>query len=252
MSNVLLVTVVIGEPYLERYKALFYENHRTYASKYNYDFIVVTDFLDPQNKHPSFISLQKSLVCSQSFSNKYDQIIYIDADVLFNNKIATPLHLEVKDQNKVSIANEYSQPSTPERLKIQKSNGWEPDASSYYKLAGLSLETNIVLNTGVMIFNPKIHNRILEDAYAFGVQSGLNHPRGFHYEQAIIGYALQKNNCFELLQNHWNAIWLLQKLSTDNKIDLLEFYRSNKAVHFAGNCDIQLIPELLFKHTNEV
>lgn len=114
------------------------------------------------------------------------------------------------------------------------------------------MATDIVLNTGVMIFNPKIHNEILQDAYNFGIQSGLNHPRGFHYEQAVIGYTLQKNNCFEILKNNWNAIWLLQKISANNKINLLEFYRSNKAVHFAGNCDVHLIPELLYKYTNEV
>ena len=245
MSDILLVTIVIGDEYLQRYKSVFYENHQMYASKFGYDFIVVTDFLDPNNRHPSFISLQKSLVCSQSFSSKYTHIIYIDADILFNLQKSSPLHLEIKDDQKVLIANEYSQPTAEGRLLIQELNGWEPNARAYYKLAGLDLDTSMVLNTGVMIFNPKVHRKVLEETYLTAIQAGINHPRGFHFEQAMIGFNLQKNNCFELLSNEWNAIWLLQKISPLNSINLLEFYSFNKAVHFAGNCDVELIPELV-------
>lgn len=201
MNNILLITIVIGDHYLERYKALFYENHSAYASKCGYDFMVATDFFDQKNRHPSFISLQKSLVCSQAFSQKYKYIIYIDADILFNLKVADPLHLSVQDDAKVLIANEYSQPTPEDRLLIQRLNGWEPNATAYYELAGLSLKTNIVLNTGVMVFNPMAHKTILENVYSDAIRLGLNHPRGFHFEQAMIGFGLQKNNCFEILKN---------------------------------------------------
>lgn len=61
MSKVLLVTIVIGAPYLERYKVLFHENHRIYASKCNYDFIVVTDFLDPKINIPALLVYKRVL-----------------------------------------------------------------------------------------------------------------------------------------------------------------------------------------------
>jgi hypothetical protein len=244
MADTLLVTVVIGTEYQERYKALFFENHKAYASKCGYDMTVVTNFLDNSNQHPCFISLQKSLVCSQEFSDKYKHIIYVDADILFNIKTATPLDLLVKNQ-KVYIANEYTQPTPNARLEIQRLNNWEKSAKDYYALAGLELETNAVLNTGLMIFNPTIHRKTLENIYQQAVKTGLNHPRGFHFEQAMIGYGLQKENLWEPLPNEWNAIWMLQKLMPNNSINLLEFYHQNKAVHFAGNCDVNLIPQLL-------
>ena len=249
MAETLLVTVVIGDEYHERYKTLFFENHKGYASKCGYDMTVVTDFLDKNNQHSCYISLQKSLVCSQKFSQKYKNIIYVDADILFNIKMATPLHLLVESQ-KVYIANEYTQPSPNIRLDIQRIYNWEKTATEYYALAGLDLKTNAVLNTGVMIFNPKIHRYVLEKIYAEALKTGFNHPRGFHFEQAMIGYGFQKNDCWEPLPNLWNAIWMLQKIAPNNSINLLEFYAQNKAIHFAGNCDVHLIPQILSAQTN--
>jgi lipopolysaccharide biosynthesis glycosyltransferase len=245
--DTLLITVAIGENYQKRYKALFYDNHKTYATKCGYDFKIVTDFLDINNQYASFISLQKSLVCSQDFSQKYKKIIYVDADILFNIKTATPIHLLVENEN-IYIADEYSQPTQDVRLEIQQLNNWERSATDYYALAGLNLKTKSVLNTGLMIFNPEIHRKILEDIYIEAVRKGFNHSRGFHFEQAMIGYGLQKNNCWEKLSNDWNAIWMLQKLAPNNSINLLDFYAQNKAIHFAGNCDVHLIPWLLRKY----
>jgi hypothetical protein len=244
MADTLVVTVVIGGEYQERYKALFFENHKAYASKCGYDMTVVTDYLDKNNQHPCFISLQKSLVCSQEFSQKYKKIIYVDADVLFNIKTGTPLHL-LTENEKIYIADEYTQPSPNARLEIQRLNNWERTATDYYALAGLDLKTNSVLNTGLMIFNPAIHKKVLEDIYTETARRGFNHPRGFHFEQAMIGYGFQKNNCWEALPNEWNAIWMLQKIAPNNSVNLLDFYAQNKAVHFAGNCDVHLIPQLL-------
>lgn len=246
MSDTLLATVVIGKKYQERYRALFYENHKAYAAKCGYDMICATDFFDTDNKHPSFISAQKILVCSQEFSKKYSSIIYVDADILFNLVTATPLHHLVKNE-KIYIADEYTQPSPNVRPEIQRLNNWEKTAADYYALAGLELKTDCVLNTGLMIFNPENHRQVLEDIYNETVKRGKDHPRGFHFEQAMIGYVLQKNHCWERLPNEWNALWMLQKIAPNNTTNLLQFYAQNKAIHFAGNCDIHLIPWLLRK-----
>ena len=48
--KVLLTTVAIGEKYLEEYNNLFGESQRNYALKNGYDFKVITDFLDQDNK----------------------------------------------------------------------------------------------------------------------------------------------------------------------------------------------------------
>lgn len=243
MADTLLVTVVIGALYQRRYKALFYENHKAFARKCGYDIYVVTDFLDRQHPFSCFISLQKSLVCSQAFSAPYKKVIYVDADILFNLQNATPIDLSVENE-KIYIADEFTQPSPNIRSEIQRLNNWERTATEYYALAGLDFETDSLLNTGFMVFCPDLHKNILEDTYSEAVRNGFNHPRGFHFEQAMLGYAFQKNNCWQVLPNEWNAIWMLQKAAPNNSINLSDFFAQNKAVHFAGNCDIHLIPKL--------
>ena len=42
--KVLLVTIAIGQNYLDEYKNLFYESQINYARKNGYDFKVITDF----------------------------------------------------------------------------------------------------------------------------------------------------------------------------------------------------------------
>lgn len=244
MSDTLLVTVVIGPLYQRMYKALFYENHKAFARKFGYDIHVVTDFLDKKQAHSCFISLQKSLVCSQAFSARYNKLIYVDADILFNLQNASPHDLLV-DNEKIYIADEFSQPSPNTRLEIQRLNNWERTATEYYALADLVLETESVLNTGFMVLCPDLHKNILEDIYAEATRIGFNHPRGgFHFEQAMIGYAFQKNNCWKALPNEWNALWAIQKMAPGNTTSLSDFFAQNKAVHFAGKSDLNLIPEL--------
>ena len=244
MIDTLIATIAIGDKYKERYSSLFFENHKKYAEYCGYDIKVITDYLDKKNQHTCFISLQKILVCSQEYSCNYNYIIYVDADILFNNITATPLHLLVKSE-KIYIADEYTQPTRDIRLLINKRKKWEKSATDYYALAGLDLDTNSVLNTGLMIFQPRLHKDILEQIYFQTIKNGYNHPRGFHFEQAMIGYSLQKNHNWEILPNEWNAIWGLQKISPKNRITLMDFYAKNKAVHFAGNTDIDKIPSLI-------
>ena len=55
-----------------------------YAKKHDYDFRVITDFLDKSMSHVDAITFNKTLVCSQEWSHEYDYIILIDADILIN------------------------------------------------------------------------------------------------------------------------------------------------------------------------
>ncbi len=245
-GKILIVTIALGEKYLANYNALFRKSQEAYAQKHGYDFKVVTDFIETNlsKKHPSTISFQKILVCNEPWSQPYETIVYLDADV-FVNVDAPPVHL-IDTQGKVGIVNEYLQPSYEERLAIQKRNGWENSASEYYLLASTDfvLATDKVLNTGVMIFKPKLHKELLYSIYAKHVANAINHPRKFHFEQSAIGYELQLANMFHLLSNKWNAIWSLNILASGTPQSMFQFYSSNYFLHFAGNGGIEKIPAL--------
>ena len=233
-SKILLVTIAIGDKYLHQYNTIFRKNHEMYAKKHDYDFRVISDFLDKTLTHVDAITFNKILVCSQPWSNDYDFIIVIDADILIN--IMSPeIHTSMDFENKIGIVNEYSQPTNEMRLEIQRMMGWEPDAKGYYRLAQLDIDTKMVFNTGVMVFQPKIHREFLENIYNKYANNSINHPRRYHYEQSCIGYELQVHQNYKIMDNKWNTIWPLYKMMGSQ----LEFiFRQNHFIHFTGYIDI--------------
>ena len=247
-QTVLLVTITIGEKYIQQYNTLFRKSQELYANRHGYDFKVITDFLeiDKSNRHPSTISFQKILVCSQEWSKEYDVIVFIDADILINSN-APPLPLSTLDKN-IQIVNEFSQPTFHERISIQIRAGWERTPEEYYKLASpiFQLETDYMLNTGLMITQPKIHSEFLQTIYNKYIKESIGHRRGFHFEQSAIGYELQKENRFTLLDNKWNAIWALNSMSKKYGVSLQEFVDSNYFIHFAGGVDLYKIPLITY------
>ena len=162
--KVLLVTIAIGEKYLEDYYNLFYESQKNYALKNNYDFKVITDFLDKSFQYYSTVSFNKILVCNQEWSDDYDFIIFIDADILININ-SPPIHNYIDYEGFIGIIDEYSQPSKERRLKIQEKMRWETNATDYYKLCGFNIQTDMVFNSGVLVLQPKKHKEFLQNIY---------------------------------------------------------------------------------------
>lgn len=240
--KVLLVTLAIGEKYIKKYNNLFRKSQQNYALKHGYDFKVITDFLDKNNCHRSLISFNKILVCNQKWSNNYDFIIFIDADILINEN-APAIHSYVDYKGTIGIVDEYSQPSKEKRLKIQKKMGWETSACDYYKLCDFDLKTDMVFNSGVLVMQPIKHKTFLLNIFNKYISKSKKHYRGFHYEQSSIGYELQKNNLYKVLDNKFNAVWSIAKLDNNN-ITLQEYFNNNYFIHFAGNCDFHLIPTI--------
>ena len=237
--KILLVTIAIGDKYLQEYKDLFYESQYNYAQKNGYDFKVITDFLDKKVQHRSTISFNKILVCNQSWSLEYDFIIFIDADILINIH-APPLH--TYDYGKcIGLIDEYSQPSREKRLQIQRQMGWETSATDYYKLCGLDISTEMVFNSGVLVMQPKIHNGFLTNIYNKYVMQSISHSRGFHFEQSCIGYEIQKAHNYKVIDNRFNAIWGLSKLD-GAKLDT--YFAENYFIHFAGHTDYDKIKNI--------
>ena len=86
--KVCLVTICIGEKYLQQYNTLFRPSQEKYAIKCGYDFKVITDYIDgPKNTH--LISFNKILVCDYNWEKEYDFIIFIDADIIINENTPT-------------------------------------------------------------------------------------------------------------------------------------------------------------------
>jgi len=246
-SKVLLITIVIGEKYLKEYNLLFRKSQEDYARKNNYDFKVCTDYLDKNNQTPACISFNKILVCSHPWSKKYDFIIFIDADILINIH-APAIHNYMDYGFRIGIIDEFSQPSKAQRLKIQEVNGWELTATEYYQAAEFDIQTEKVLNTGVLVLQPRLHASFLEYIYNTYIIKSKTHPRKFHYEQSCIGYELQSRQLYTILDNKFNAVWALTKSDNIENVSLERFFQENYFIHFAGKTDFDKVVGLQGKH----
>jgi lipopolysaccharide biosynthesis glycosyltransferase len=243
---VLLVTITIGEKYQKEYEKVFEDNHKAYADRHGYDFKRINNFIESEisGGHQDTISFQKLIVCDYPFEKQYDKIIFIDSDILIHH-FAGPIH-EVDTQEKIGIVDEFQQPSFEERIRIQRRYGWNPSATHYYQSAAQDyiITTNSLLNSGVMILIPEIHREIMRNIYLENVKKAIGHPMHFHFEQATLGYFLQKDHLYTLIDNRWNAIWIINAYSWESRQGWLRFYRNNYFIHFAGTIGQTLIPRI--------
>jgi hypothetical protein len=249
--KVALVVIAIGDKYLSDYNRIFRSSHETYALKYGYDFKLITDYLDPSLRNKYVISFNKILVCSQPWSDMYDYIIVVDADILINSK-APPLHVAYKYGDKIGIVDEYSQPTQAMRIEIQRLSGSEDNAIDYYYLhVGKHIITDKVFNTGVMVLQPLKHRDFLQAIYnKYSKNAVEKREKSFHYEQASIGYEIQSADAYIILDNKWNAIWTLESsMDVYNAIDLDnldKFASNNYFIHFVGGMFHEFVTQINF------
>jgi hypothetical protein len=167
--------------------------------------------------------------------------------VVINVKTAPPIHLEIEsEEHRVGVVNQ-SQPTLEARYKISIYNKTERTAKEYYKLAGFDLEVDHILNTGCLLFQPKYHSDFMKKLYDKYETTQLTHHRGFHFEQACIGYELYTNNMVTFLDHKWNALWYNNKTYyniINHPITLEEFFSKNYFLHLAGNTDHHLVSRL--------
>ena len=190
--KVCLVTICIGDKYLQQYNTLFRPSQEKYAKKCGYDFKVITDYIDGPI-HPHMITMQKWLVCDYKWDTEYDFIIFIDADIIINENTPT-IHNEYNLGNKIGLVNQ-SQPTLQARIEGQIHKGYEVTANDYYKkYVGVDFKNvEHIINSGVLVLQPKYHKIILRTLYNIYKTNRINNQ--WHYEQATLGYEIQKKIC---------------------------------------------------------
>lgn len=202
--------IAIGERYLAEFESLFKPSVSAYCARNGYDLKVFTDFLDSSRTHPDTISFQKCLVPDKL--RQYDLVVVLDADIYIEPH-APPIHtFELND--KIGIVNEITQ-SSFDKYQIMVRSHFADNAIEYYKKAGFDLKTDKILNTGVMLCRPFAHAEFLKHIYEKYVDRSIGHPRGFHYEQACIGYELQTHKPYQIISNLWNFIYIHTHMTGD-------------------------------------
>src|SRR5262245_28169353 len=81
--------MALGDGFHDTWKRLCEPNWRLYAERHGFDLICLDRPLDTSTRaRQRSASWQKCLILSQPFADDYERIVWIDADILINNRMA--------------------------------------------------------------------------------------------------------------------------------------------------------------------
>jgi len=256
-----IVTFAIGDKYLHHYNEYFRESVEIYCETYDYELIVLTETLDSFRAptRANGILIQKLLICCQEWSKKYDYIVWLDADIYIND-MATDIVSECLDTDKVCGCNQNSQINEKVRLYNQLSRRYEQTGEKWYKDRGIKFECNDVLQSGVIVFQPKKHFKLCQDIYDSTIKNPFYLQHG--EDQPFISYEFLKRDMVKFLRWEYNAVWSLHynfcktfyidRLEEDrNKTNIMSklMFISN-FIHYTSLMDVNKIKKAQVEYHN--
>jgi hypothetical protein len=206
-----IVTIAIGQKYVESWKNYCQPNWQAYAHKYGYDLICLEQPLDSSSRaklrSPAW---QKCLILSQDFAIEYKTVVWIDSDILLNDK-APDVAIGVPE-NKVGAvdAYEFREVLVKRCYQLWPDALHSPTAQIYYRNFGLPDDVDRAVNTGVMVLSPLHHRALLESVYDNYEDKG---GREWHMEQRPLSYELLKGDHVHFLDPRFNVMLPIELLT---------------------------------------
>lgn len=217
MNDKAIVTLALGERYLERWRAACEPNWRAYAARHGYDVICLDAPLDlsarAAARSPAW---QKCLVLGHPQVERYARVVWMDADVVVNP--AAPDLAAGVPPNRVGAVDEYATPTH----KLHRQNllkmyeYWKRNdvpfienetGRDYYLRWGLPGGFDEVVQTGVMVLSPTHHRALLEGTYLRYEDRGP----AWNYEMRPLSYELLNAGAVHWLDPRFNMIWGIYK-----------------------------------------
>lgn len=213
-----LITLAIGK----RYEGIFDNYCKTlwshYAEVHGFDLIVHNKPLDTsdraKSRNPAW---QKCLILSDSSVQKYDQVVWVDSDILINPK-APDVTAEVPLE-KIGAADEYATPTQEDytsyleriyescsKQNIKCVENLTP--TDFHRKYGFDGNFENAVQTGMMVLSPHHHRELLEHVYYHYEDKGP----GLNLEMRPLSYEILTNNVEFWLSPKFNMIWPYMKL----------------------------------------
>jgi hypothetical protein len=232
-----LVTLTIGDRYIANYKRFCHDSWNKYAQKHNLDLVVIASMIDDslraQSRSPAW---QKCLILSHEDVKKYDQVAWVDSDILINP--TSPSVFEDVPIEMIGAVDCWATPNWEDhRIWLERTyEYWSKNgvkfvnnisATDYYKNFGLEGEFQSVVQTGVLVLSPKYHNELLEHVYNNYEDKG---EASWNYEMRPLSYEILTNKMARWLNHKFNMGWI------DIKQNLYPFLNtSDSYIHRAMN-----------------
>jgi len=207
-----IVTIAIGETYYARWKEFCEPNWKQYADKYKFDLICIEQPLDSSERARNrSVAWQKCIILGQDFASGYDQIVWIDSDIMINVRLAPDITRGVP-LDKVGCVQDdsfYDGVCLKRAYKLWPGSIINHTPQEYYTTYGLPGDCGEVLNTGVMVLSPRFHRTILEHVYSSYEEKG---GREWHMEMRPLSYELVKAGATHWIDRRFNVLWPTEEI----------------------------------------
>lgn len=223
MNNKAIVSIIIGKRYISFWQKYGRKSWEIYAKKYGYDLVIIEEVLDKSERAQSrSIAWQKCLILSHPLVTKYEQIVWLDSDIIINNERAPDITCNV-DLKSIAGVNQWSIPDLESHpIFVRRSQNFHSidDASAnynnekeYYTFYGFDKGFDKVLQTGVFVASPAHHKDLFR--YVYDEYEGKPNEYN-HYEMRPLSY--------ETLKQETNIIWLSSKFNYLTAASMFIYY----------------------------
>ena len=217
------------------------ESWERYAHAHGYDIVVIDDYIDDsergQARTPHW---QKCLVLEHADVKRYEDVVWLDADILVNFH-AAPCIVAHNGSDRIGVVSHNDAYATRERIE----NSWNrmhrhgsgiffgecgPTPIERYRQAGLGDEADDMTNTGVLVLKPGRHGDLLRHVYDTYEENAASSN-----EEKFLSYEIFRRGLFNRLDPRFNR-WWLDALTEDYPFLLLEEnHRDVKLVAYCVN-----------------
>lgn len=213
-----IVTLIVGKRYKANFNKYCQSLWSLYAKKHGFDLIVIDDYLDNSPRAQSrSVAWQKCLILSHPDVQKYDQVVWVDSDIMINPcspDICANVPIE-----KIGVVDEYASPSREEHSSYRERvhDYWSRqnikflsslNATQFHQDFGLEGNFESIVQTGTMVLSPVHHQKLLEHVYYDYEDKGKAY---YNYEMRPLSYEILKNDLAFWLDPKFNQLWILLK-----------------------------------------
>jgi len=208
-----IVTIASGRSYRSRFAKYCYSNWRAYADRHGLALVVYEDLLDHSPRGTSrSVAWQKCLAIAAERSRRFEQVVWIDSDVLMNYRRA-PNIFDGVEPNEIGVVEDFIFPS-PEQFRARLRylfQRWRslgilcPESytpQDYLIQWGLPAREKVA-QTGVIVANPELHGSLFRKVYENYEDKGAPY---WHYEMRPLSYEIVTNSEVKWLDPAFNVV----------------------------------------------
>ena len=155
-----IVTIAIGGTYYASWKKFCEPGWKQSADTYGFDLVCLESPLDTSERASArSVAWQKCLILGQDFAGTYDQIVWIDSDILINAcapDITTGVPLDKAGATEDASYSDTGHMFLKRAFKLWPGAVINYTPQEYYSKYGLPADCDRVLNTGVLVVSPRI------------------------------------------------------------------------------------------------